>query len=365
MRFTFYHWGLHPWAIYSAPALPLAYFHFRLGLPLAPRSPLYPLLGEGIRGAPGHAVDVLCTVGTLFGVATSLELGAAQVNAGFNPRFGMPQGTGPQLILLAGITAVATISVVSGLHRGIRHLSQFNIGLTVAILAFVLIAGPTVFLLEVFVNGVGYYLQKLPFTSLHIAPGGEGGWRARWTLFYWSWWISWSPFVGVFLARISKGRTIREFLTTTLLVPTLGGFLWFSALGDTGIHQELDGPGGLAALVQGNEALALFEVLGHLPLSTPTWALAEGAVAATLLYFGGLNALRTASLTTGLPMAVFLLVAAYGLVRALRVDYAVSGVPSPGDLREGEGTAPALDLNLEGEDGATSARTPASEERKR
>ncbi len=406
MRFTFYHWGLHPWAIYSALALPLAYFHFRLGLPLAPRSLLYPLLGEGIRGAPGHAVDVLCTVGTLFGVATSLGLGAAQVNAGFNQLFGMPQGTGPQLILIVGITAVATVSVVSGLHRGIRYLSQFNIGLTLAILAFVLIAGPTIFLLEVFVNGVGYYLQKFPFTSLHIAPGGEGGWQARWTLFYWSWWISWSPFVGVFVARISKGRTIREFLTTTLLVPTLGGFLWFSALGGTGIHQELYGSGGLAALVQENEALALFGVLGNLPLATLTWALAtvlvivffvtssdsgslvddmvtsgghpnppraqrlfwalaEGTVAATLLYFGGLNALRTASLTTGLPMAVFLLVAAYGLLRALRVDSAVSGVPSPEALRKEEGKAPALDLNREGEDGATSARTSASEERKR
>jgi len=390
MRFTFYHWGLHPWAIYTALALPLAYFHFRHGLPLAPRSLLYPLLGNRIYGAPGHAVDVLCTAGTLFGVATSLGLGAAQVNAGFGKLFGMPQGTGAQLLLIAGITAVATISVVSGLHRGIRFLSQFNIGLTVLIFLFVLVAGPTVFLLEVFLDGLGYYLQKFPFTSLHIDPGKKGGWQAHWTLFYWSWWISWSPFVGVFVARISKGRTIREFITTALLVPTLGGFLWFSALGGTGIHGELFGAGGVAALIQENEALALFAVLQQLPLHTITWtlstllviiffvtssdsgslvddmvtsgghpnppkaqrlfwALAEGTVAGTLLYFGGLNALRTASLTTGLPMAIFLLVAAYGVVRALRVDYATSGVPSAEELHGGEARMPGLNLNLKGE----------------
>ena len=377
MRFTFYHWGLHPWAIYSAIALPLAYFHFRHGLPLAPRSLLYPLLGKGIYGAAGHAVDVLCTVGTLFGVATSLGLGAAQVNAGFGRLFGMSQGTGSQLLLIAIITAVATISVVSGLSYGIRFLSQFNISLTVLIFAFVLLAGPTVFLLETFVNSLGYYLQKFPFTSLHINPGTQGGWQAQWTLFYWSWWISWSPFVGVFVARLSKGRTIREFIATALLVPTLGGFLWFSALGGTALYIEMFGSGGIAEQVQQNQALALFAVLGQIPLQTVTWvlatllviiffvtssdsgslvddmvtsgghpnppktqrlfwALAEGTVAGTLLYFGGLNALSTASLTTGLPMAIFLLIAAYGLVRALRVDHATQGVPSTEKLQEND-----------------------------
>ena len=388
MRYTFYHWGLHPWAIYTTFALPLAYYHFRHDLPLAPRSMLYPLLGDRIKGAPGHAVDVLCTVGTLFGVATSLGLGAAQVNAGFGQLFGMPQGIGPQLLLIAAITAVATISVVSGLHRGIRFLSQFNINLAILIFAFVLLIGPTVFLLETFVNGLGYYVQKLPFTSLHIKPGQEGGWQTQWTLFYWSWWISWSPFVGVFVARISKGRTIREFVLTTLLVPSIGGFLWFSAMGGTGIHIELFGNGGVAAMVKQNEALALFAVLEHLPLHTLTWALAtllvivffvtssdsgsfvddmvtsgghpnppkaqrifwavaEGTVAATLLYFGGLNALRTASLTTGLPMAVFLLIAMVGIVKALRVDYGITGVPQTEQLvkgnREVTGSEPKMD----------------------
>lgn len=392
MRYTFYHWGLHPWAIYSALALPLAYFHFRHGLPLAPRSLLYPLLGERIRGPIGHAVDVLCTVGTLFGVATSLGLGAIQVNAGFHRLFDMPQGVEAQLMLVAGITALATISVVSGLHKGIRRLSEFNIGLAVVIFGFVLLAGPTVFILELFIDSLGYYLQKFPFTSLRIDPGAKGDWQAQWTLFYWSWWISWAPFVGVFVARISKGRTIREFIATTLVVPSLGGFLWFSALGGTGLHLELFGPGGIAETVQQNEPLALFAVLDHLPwtelmwsLATllviiffvtssdsgslvddmvtsgghPNppraqrlfWALAEGTVAAVLLYAGGLTALRTASLTTGLPMAVFILVAAYGLVRALRVDYASRGVPSPEALTRGAvPPVPGLDLNRGGED---------------
>lgn len=358
MRYTFFHWGLHPWAIYCAIALPLAYFHFRRGLPLAPRSLLYPVLGERIHGGIGHAVDTLAVLGTLFGVATSLGLGAMQINAGLAKLMGMPQGVVPQLLLIAGITLVATISVVTGLHKGIRFLSQFNVGLLVFMFAFVLVFGPTVFLLEVFLEGLGYYLQKLPATSLQTNPTVDGGWQASWTLFYWSWWIAWAPFVGVFVARISKGRTIREFVFTALMVPSLGGFLWFSVLGGTGIHIELFGGGGVAEQVQENHALSLYLILERLPLAPLTWALAtvltviffvtssdsgslvndmissgghrhppkaqrlfwaitEGVVAAVLLYAGGLQALQTASLTTGLPMALFLLVAVWGLFRAL------------------------------------------------
>ena len=390
MRYTFYHWGLHPWAIYSALALPLAYFHFRHDLPLAPRSLLYPLLGDRIYGAPGHAVDILCTVGTLFGVATSLGFGAIQVNAGFHRLFDIPQGTGYQLALIGAITLVATISVVTGLQKGIRHLSEFNIGLGVAIFFFVLIAGPTVFIAELFIDSLGYYLQKFPFTSLRLDPGFESEWQSNWTLFYWSWWISWSPFVGVFVARISKGRTIREFIATALFVPSLGGFLWFSAMGGTGLHHELTMGGGIAETVKQNEALALFTVLEQLPWHTLTWALstvlviiffvtssdsgsfvddmvtsgghpnppraqrvfwavAEGTVAAVLVYAGGLAALRSASLSIGLPMAVFILVAAYGLTRALRVDYASEGVPSTERLKSGETPRErGLDLDEEG-----------------
>ncbi len=358
MRYTFYHWGLHTWAIYSAIALPLAYFHFRHDLPLAPRSLLYPLIGERIYGPIGHGVDILCTVGTLFGVATSLGLGAMQINSGLSEVFGMPTGTAWQVLLIAGITAMAVVSVVSGVHRGIRWLSQANLGLGALVLLFVFVVGPTIFLLELFVSSIGFYLESFPFTSLWVNPGENRGWQANWTLFYWSWWISWSPFVGVFTARISKGRTIREFVLTALLVPTLLSFLWFTALGGTGLYFDIYQAMDLASEVRGNEETSLFMLLGQLPWSTlmsvvvtilivnffitssdsgslvddmvtsgghPNpprvqrvfWALAEGAVAGTLLLAGGLQALRTAALTTGLPMAVFLLVAAYALFRGL------------------------------------------------
>ena len=384
MRFTFFHWGLHPWAIYSAIALPLAYFHFRHGLPLAPRSLLYPLLGERIHGPWGHAVDILCTVGTLFGVATSLGLGSIQINAGLDRLLGVEQGTQQQVLLIAGITAIATISVVSGLHLGIRYLSQFNIGLAGLILVFVLVAGPTIYIIELFVSSLGYYLQTLPGTSLWINPSPESDWQQNWTLFYWSWWISWSPFVGVFVARISKGRTLRQFILTVLLVPSLAGFVWFAAMGGTGLFLERFGDGGIAAVTQENNALSLYALLDQLPVSTLTatlatvlifvffvtssdsgslvddmvtsgghpnppraqrvfWALAEGAVAAVLVITGGLQALRTASLTTGLPMAVFLLVAMYGLIRALRVDAAAAGIPQQEALTE----SPPVDTGVD------------------
>ena len=361
MRYTFFHWGLHPWAIYCAIALPLAYFHFRKGLPLAPRSLLYPLLGDRIHGGIGHAVDVLAILGTLFGVATSLGLGSMQINAGLARLFGLPQGLGVQLLLIGAITFMATISVITGLHRGIRFLSQFNIGLLVFVFFFILMCGPTVFLLEVFLDGFGYYLQTLPLTSLQMRPGESGDWQSSWTLFYWSWWIAWAPFVGVFVARISKGRTIREFVVTALLVPSLGGFLWFAVVGGTGIHIELTQGAGIAGQVRENHALSMYLILEHLPLAPLMWTLAtvltviffvtssdsgslvndmissggdrhpprvqrlfwaitEGVVAAVLLYAGGLQALQTASLTTGLPMAVFLLVAVWGLFRALRSE---------------------------------------------
>lgn len=372
MRITFYHWGLHPWAIYAAIAMPLAYFHFRYELPLAPRSLLYPLIGDRIHGPIGHAVDILCTVGTLFGVATSLGLGAMQINTGLSELIGLDESTGVQVILIAVITAIATVSVVSGIHVGIRRLSEFNIGLTGCVLLFVLILGPTLYLLELFVTSLGAYLQHLPEMSFWVDPSDDR-WQGNWTLFYWSWWISWSPFVGVFVARISKGRTLREFILAAFIVPTLMGFLWFSVIGGTGIWMELNGVADLTQHIRGEDAnprLALFEVLGQLPLvkvlwgvatllivvffitssdsgslvndmvtsgGDPNplrsqrvfWALSEGAVAITLLLAGtegeGLLALRTASLTTGLPMSVFLLVASFGLLRALRIDYQTRG----------------------------------------
>jgi choline/glycine/proline betaine transport protein len=363
-RFTFFHWGFHPWAIYTSIALPLAYFHFRRGLPLAPRSLLYPLIGDRIHGWPGHAVDILCTTGTLFGVATSLGLGAIQINTGLHKLFGITVGSNFQVGLITGITALATISVVSGLNRGIRFLSITNMALASTLLIFVLIAGPTLFQLQVFTTSIGYYLQTLPFTSFWVSPDTEGAtWQADWTLFYWSWWISWSPFVGVFVARISRGRTIGEFIRTSLLIPTLAGFFWFAVFGGAALYQHREGIQDLAGQTDENPSIALYLVLEQLPFHQVTWvlatvlilvffvtssdsgsfvddmvtsggdpnpprpqrvfwAIAEGAVAAVLVMAGGLQALRTASLTTGLPMALFLLIAAYGLYRALKTDEA-------------------------------------------
>jgi choline/glycine/proline betaine transport protein len=266
MRFTFYHWGFHPWAIYTCIALPLAYFHFRNDLPLAPRSLLYPLFKERIHGWIGHVADILCTTGTLFGVATSLGLGSIQINAGLHKLFGFPIGAEVQIGLIAFITAIATLSVVTGIKGGIRALSTFNIGLAGVILLFVFVVGPTVFALDLFVSSIGYYLQKLPATSLYVAPGEAGGWQANWTLFYWSGWISWSPFVGVFVARISKGRTIREFILAALLVPTLAGFLWFSVIGGTGLSIEMAGADGILSAAEDEvKGSSLFAVLEQLP----------------------------------------------------------------------------------------------------
>ncbi|MDZ7754243.1 MAG: BCCT family transporter [Gammaproteobacteria bacterium] len=374
MRFTFFHWGLHPWAIYCAIALPLAYFHFRHDLPLAPRSLLYPLIGERIHGPIGHGVDILCTVGTLFGVATSLGLGALQINAGLHHIAGVEQSQSVQIALILGITAVATVSVVSGLHLGMRFLSEFNVGLSLLILTFVFVAGPTLYILDFFVTSIGYYLQKLPLTSLWVEPGEQGGWQTDWTLFYWSWWISWSPFVGVFISRISKGRTIREFIAAAMLVPTVVVFFWFSVMGGTAIRLYEQGHKALADTAANDSALAFYALLEQLPLTSilsvlvtlliltyfvtssdsgslvddmvtsgghPNppraqrvfWAVSEGMVAAVLLTFGGLQALRAASLTVGLPMSLLLLVAMAGLMRALAVDAATKGVPKKRRLK--------------------------------
>jgi len=381
MRLTFHHWGLHAWGIYATFALSLAYFHFRHGLPLAPRSLLYPLIGPRIHGGIGHAVDILCTVGTLFGVATSLGLGSAQINGGLHVLFGWPQSITVQIGLIAGITGVATISVVTGLHRGIRLLSQSNMLLAAALLVFVMITGPTLYILDLFVASLGAYVQALPVFSLWTDPGGSGEWQAQWTLFYWSWWISWSPFVGVFVARISRGRTLRQFVVVALCLPSLASFLWFAAIGGTAIHAAGAGAEGLLDRIGAAESLSFFLVLDTLPGSGFTqiaavvlvfvffvtssdsgslvddmvtsgghpdppraqrvfWAVSEGAVAATLVLAGGLEALRTASLTTGLPLAVFLLVASVGLVRALRIDLASEGVPSRAELAEAPAPAP-------------------------
>ncbi len=242
MGLTLFHWGFHPWALYAVVALALAYFGFRRGLPLSFRSVFYPLIGERIHGRIGDVIDIMAVLATLFGLATSLGLGAKQVNAGLNYVFGLPQETWIQIILIGVITALAVISLISGLHMGIRRLSEANMCLAGFLLVFLFVAGPTIYLLNALVDNVGSYLQQLPrnsFSTASYSTGSKVDWLSSWTVFYWGWWIAWSPFVGMFIARISKGRTIREFVFGVLLVPTAVGVVWMTGFGNTAIHQEI------------------------------------------------------------------------------------------------------------------------------
>jgi choline/carnitine/betaine transport len=240
MAVTIFHWGLHPWALYAAVGLGLAYFGFRKKMPLSFRSFLHPIFGDRVWGRLGDAVDVLAIIATLTGVATSLGIGAQQVNAGLGFLFGLPQGAGVQVGLIAAITAIATVSVVMGLNAGIRRLSEINLGLAFILLIMVVVGGGVVAFLGSTVENTGAYLQLLPFNALRTGAGGTQGadWLNSWTVFYWAWWISWSPFVGLFIARISRGRTIRQFVTGVVLVPTLVGIVWLSAFGGATLRQH-------------------------------------------------------------------------------------------------------------------------------
>ena len=358
MRITFFHWGFHAWAIYIVVGLSLAYFSFRKGLPLSIRSAFYPILGERIYGPIGHLVDVLAIFGTLFGVATSLGLGVMQVNAGMDFLMDTGISTGIQVALIAGITAVATVSVVLGLDKGIRRLSNFNISVAVGLVLFVFLVGPTVFILNSWMENTGNYLQSIVETTFWLDSWGDGAWQGDWTLFYWGWWIAWSPFVGMFIARISRGRTIREFVGGVLLVPAAFTTFWLTTFGNTALQREVVGDGGIAglateemlfALLQGfplsvvTSILAMIVIIAFFVTSSdsgslvidmlasggnpdpPTaqrvfWAVLEGAVAAVLLLTGGLAALQTAAIATGLPFAAVLVVMCFALFKALRQE---------------------------------------------
>ncbi|MFW6052856.1 MAG: BCCT family transporter [Desulfosalsimonas sp.] len=348
MDITFLHWGFHPWAVYSLVALSLAFFAFNKGLPLSIRTAFYPFLGERIYGWIGNIIDILATVATLFGVATSLGLGVQQVNAGLSYLLGTEQSTTVQVLLIAGITGVATWSVIMGLDKGIRRLSEINIAFAGLLALFVILIGPTIFILDALLENLGYYIQHLPQLSTWNETYEQTAWQEGWTIFYWSWWIAWSPFVGMFIARVSYGRTIRQFITGVLLVPTLITFLWITIFGNSALFIEMFGAGGIAKMVQENIPVSLFALLGNFPLTTVTssiailviitffvtssdsgsmvidiitsggnpnppvlsrlfWSITEGVVAAALLIGGGLAALQTATITTGLPFAIILL----------------------------------------------------------
>lgn len=355
MAATIFHWGLHPWGIYAIVALSLALFSYNKGLPLTMRSIFYPILGERVWGWPGHIIDILAVFATLFGLATSLGLGASQASAGLHYLFDTPNTNVTMVVLILGITLVALGSVLAGVDKGVQRLSQLNMALAFLLLLFVIFVGPTLLIATGFFENLLGYVKNLPALS---NPFGreDTGFTQGWTAYYWAWWISWSPFVGMFIARVSRGRTVREFLIAVLLVPTLVSILWMTAFGGTAIDQVVsDGYNGVqdAAL-----ELQLFTMLGQLPLTAITsfvgivlvmvffitssdsgslvidsitaggkvdapkpqrvfWALIEGAIAIALLLGGGLTALQTAVITTGLPFTLVLLAACYAIIKGL------------------------------------------------
>jgi choline/glycine/proline betaine transport protein len=387
MRVTYFHWGFHGWAVYVMVGLCMAYFGFRKKLPLTLRSALYPIIGDRIYGPIGHAVDLLAVFGTVFGVATSLGLGVSQMATGLNHLFGVDPGTTTQVILIAIISIVATLSAVSGVGNGIRIISEWNIWLSVVLLAFFLFGGPTKWLLGFFVTTVGDYLWNvIPMGFQTFNNEGDAAWQGGWTIFYWGWWISWAPFVGMFIARISRGRTIREFMVGVMFVPTTLAFFWLCIFGGSAIYLELNAAGGvgtagvaqlirnwnLPAALYGTidlitdfawlnwamAALATFLLAtwfitssdsGTLVITTMlsmgdenppqrfriVWGLGEGFVAAVLLMAGGLKALQTASIAAALPVSVIMLLMTYGLIKSLNEDPSAVALPAESEAPDG------------------------------
>nr|WP_226898320.1 BCCT family transporter [Mangrovicoccus algicola] len=356
MAATIFHWGLHPWAIYAVVALALALFSYNKGLPLTIRSAFYPILGERVWGWPGHVIDTLAVFATLFGLATSLGFGATQANAGLNELFGVPIGDTTEVLLITGITAIALVSVLRGLDGGVKVLSEINMGIAVVLLLFVLLTGSTIAVLTGFFDYLLAYFQYLP--ALANPVGREDvNFMQGWTSFYWAWWISWSPFVGMFIARVSRGRTVREFMICVLLIPSLVCVLWMSVFGGVAIQQVVQD--GYTAAQDADLPLQLFKMLDQLPLSGITslvgivlvivffvtssdsgslvidtitaggkvdapvpqrvfWAIFEGAVAIVLLLSaGGLGSLQSMVISTGLPFTIVLLLMCLAIWKGL------------------------------------------------
>ncbi len=271
MNITYFHWGLHAWSIYAIVGLVLAFFCYRHELPLKLSSALYPMIGDKIYGPIGKAVDIFAVLGTVFGIATTLGFGVSQINSGLNYLFNIPVGTQVQIVLIVVACGLATISVASGLDRGIKFLSEANLILAALLLLFVLILGPTVLIFKTFVENTGIYLADLVPTTFKLYAYEPTDWIGGWTLFYWGWWISWSPFVGLFIARISRGRTIRQFVMGVLLVPSGFTLFWMTTFGDTSIFYILaEGMTDFGEIVQNDVTQALFVFLEYMPLSTIT-----------------------------------------------------------------------------------------------
>ncbi|MCT7373633.1 BCCT family transporter [Chelativorans salis] len=362
MAATIFHWGLHPWAIYAVLALSLSLAAYNKGLPLSIRSAFYPIFGESVRGWIGHVIDTMAVFATLFGLATSLGLGASQAMAGLNELYGVEVSDTNTVLLIMGITAVALVSVVAGLDAGVKRLSEINMVLAITLLFFVILLGPTLAIITGFFNNTWIYVKNLPALSNWIGRD-DTDFVHGWTTFYWAWWISWSPFVGMFIARVSKGRTVREFITCVLIIPTLVSILWMTTFGGTAMNQFLtEGYTGVQqTVVDYVPELSLFAMLADLPLAAISsligiilvivffvtssdsgslvidtitaggkidapvaqrvfWATFEGLVAIVLLLGGGLAALQAGAIATGFPFAILLVLMLYATWRALATE---------------------------------------------
>jgi choline/glycine/proline betaine transport protein len=370
---TFHHWGLHAWAVYAIIGLSIAFFTYRRKLPLSLRSCFFPIFGQRIHGWIGHTIDILAVFGTLFGLATSLGAGAGSVSAGFARLFGTPDTTSTQLIIIAVITLAATISLVTGVDKGIKLLSEANMLIAGCLLIFIFLMGPTTHIFNTFTQSVGVYVNDFIDRSLRLGYNNpqEEGWIQSWSVVYWAWWIAWAPFVGMFVARISKGRSLRDFILSVMFVPVGVTFLWFSVFGGTALSPEYR-EGVVSAMAKAGssaDAVAVYSLLEQLPMANilcflaalvvtiffvsssdsasfvvdmltsgghpepPVWqrifwATAEGATAAILLYTGGsevLAGLKAGVVSFGLPFTALMLVMCYGLYKALKEEDVVTG----------------------------------------
>jgi glycine betaine transporter len=359
---SFFHWGIQPWAIYIVMSLSIAYFSFRRGMAPLISHTFYPLLGDRVFGGIGRLIDILAVFATVFGIVTSLGLGALQINGGLNAVFGLPINDRVTFIIIAVVTVLYLISSMTGLDTGIQILSKTNVLIAILLLIFVFLVGPTSYILNVFTTTIGEYVSQFVTLSLSTNPFEGYEWTKSWTLFYWAWWISWSPFVGLFVASISRGRTIREFISGALLVPTLLTFLWFTVFGATGLDLQLHQGVDLAASAVTDVTTVLFDMFTYLPLGSLlsliailllsvffvtsadsatfvlgmmtsngdlnpsvskklTWGILQSVAAMILLTSGGLEALQRMAIVAALPFTVVMVFMVFSLLSALRYEW--------------------------------------------
>lgn len=376
LRYAFFHWGLHPWGIYAMVALCLAYFQFRKQVPGLISHSCRPVLGTRVDGPIGHTFDTIAVFATVFGVATSLGFGAMQISGGLSYLFGVSNTLPTHLVLILIVTVLFMLSAQTGLQRGIKYLSNLNMVLAVALLLFLLFLGPTNFIMDRFTSTIGRYVHNLPWMSLNLGFFEQSSWVHDWTLFYWAWWVAWAPFVGTFIARISRGRTVREFVLGVLLVPTIFCMLWFSVFGGTSISLEMVDNVSVKHVIdaQGVE-VALFTVLEYFPFGTMmsliaifliatffitsadsatfvlgtltthgnlnppnivkfTWGVIQSLAAAVLLWSGGLKALQTGSVIMAFPFIVIIILMIVSLLKSFQEEVRASGGLSHSSSRD-------------------------------